>query len=259
MLKQLPILLILFIACSSSGPAPKAGPEPVQTTDVSKMYQVAMADFKDSLYPEAIKGFEEIKNRHPYSEFAALADVRIGDAYFKQEKYAEAIDAYRTYLRYHPEHSEAAYASYQVAECYWKQIPTDWWFMPPTAEKDSQNTALAITAFNEVMTLYPQSKYAPLARERMNVSKRKVADHEMYVAKFYFRRKAWKAAALRAEGLLKDHANLGLDSEALLLDARARLELGDKDAALLAIERLLQDFGQTKEADDAKELQKRIK
>jgi outer membrane protein assembly factor BamD len=204
MRKLLPILCILFAACSSGPEIKAASANTAPAGDVHKMYQDAMADFKDSLYPEAIKGFEEIKNRHPYSEYAALADVRIGDAYFKQEKYAEAVDAYRTFLRYHPEHSEAAYGSYQIAESYWKQIPNNWWFMPPTAEKDSQNTTLAITAFNEVATLYPQSKYATMARERMNISKRKVADHEMYVAKFYFKRKAWKAAALRAEGLLQE-------------------------------------------------------
>ena len=69
-----------------------------------------------------------------------------------------------------------------------------------------------------------------------------------------FKRERFKAAAGRAEGLLRDYSGLGLDAEALWISARSRLALMEPEVARAALTRLTKDFPDSSEADDAAEL-----
>ena len=248
------IVLRGLIACSHA-PAPAVSSAgAVEPNEVEKLYQAGMSDLADGLYPEAIKIFGDIKTKFPYSEFAALADLRTADANFKREKHLEAIDAYRMFLKYHPHHPEAAYASFQIAESYWEQIPSDWWFLPPSAEKDQQSTDLAISAYNDVVALYPKSEFAQKSTARITEARRKLANHEIYVARFYFKRENYRAAVNRAEGLLHDYASVGLDPPALLILAKSKLKLRDVEGAREALTRLAGEFPTTDEAGQARKL-----
>jgi outer membrane protein assembly factor BamD len=281
------LICLLSVACATTllRGTPK-GPE--------ETYAVAMEDLDDGLYPEAISGFTEVKTKYPYSKFAALSDLRIADTHFARAKYIEAIDAYRAFLKYHPSHAEAAYAMFKIGDAYFEQIPSDWWFLPPSAEKDQASTRLAISAYRDLLARYPDrsqtekgkeqieackatvekhektgvaedglEKCRTLARRqelvnegvsRLNKCRRKLADHEIYVARFYFKRDQFKSAAGRAEGLLRDYGGLGLDAEALWLSARARMQLVEPEIARVALTRLTTEFPDSSEADDAAEL-----
>ena len=59
---------------------------------------------------EAIRRYNLIRSKFPYSEFAALSDLRIADAYFAQEKYATAVEQYRTFIKLYAEHPQVIYA-----------------------------------------------------------------------------------------------------------------------------------------------------
>ncbi|MFC1610184.1 outer membrane protein assembly factor BamD [Myxococcota bacterium] len=258
-------------------------------------YEVALEDLEDGLYPEAVAGFTELKTKYPYSKFAALADLRIADTHFERGKYVEAIDAYRAFLKYHPSHIEAAYAMFRIGESYYEQIPADWWFLPPSSEKDQASTRLAISAYRDLLARFPNLKkeeertrlekcqeiagvpesedrdkgdkandechnlirrqeLVDRGQARLDECRRKLADHEMYVARFYFKRERFKAAAVRVEQILSNYGGLGLDHEALWLAARSRIELGETDKARQALERLSKEFPNTSEAEDATEL-----
>jgi outer membrane protein assembly factor BamD len=263
-------------------------------TNAEETYAVAMQDMDDGLYPEAISGFTDLKTKYPYSKLAALADLRIADTHFARGKFVEAIDAYRAFLKFHPNHAEAAYAMFRIAEANFEQIPEDWWFLPPSAEKDQASTRLAISAYRDLLSRYPnlaqndkgrarleqcktlveqaqkaaspppatpaleacrvelmQQELVAQGAARMDECRRKLADHELYVARFYFKRERYQAAAARADGLLRDYPGLGLDAEALWLSARAYLALNDAVAARSALERLTRDFAGTSQAEDA--------
>jgi outer membrane protein assembly factor BamD len=259
-------------------------------TNAEETYAVAMQDLEDGLYPEAITGFSDLKTRYPYSKLAALADLRIADTHFERGKFVEAIDAYRAFLKFHPNHAEAAYAMFRVAEANFEQIPEDWWFLPPSAEKDQASTRLAISAYRDLLARYPNQTHSEKGRtrleqcrqlvaqpaqtpappavdacrtelaqqdlvergvKRMDECRRKLADHELYAARFYFKRERYRAAAVRAEGLLRDYPGLGLDADALWLSARAYLALDDRVAARTSLERLVREFVGTAQAEDA--------
>ena len=217
-------------------------------------YQRAVDDLADGLYPEAISGFADVKTKFPYSKLAALADLRTADTYYEQGKFLEAIDAYRQFMKLHPNHAEAPYAMWRIAESYREQIPEDWWFLPPASEKDQGNTRLAISAYRDMIDRYPTSEHAQKSRDKLAECRKKLAEHELYVAHFYWKRGKYPASAARAEGLVREYGGLGLDPEALLLAARARKLAGQLAEARADAEKLVTQFPQASEAAGAKDL-----
>jgi outer membrane protein assembly factor BamD len=244
------ICLSLVTACATTttgaqAPAP-GSPEAI--------YAQAMEDLDDGLYPEALRGFNDVKAKFPYSKFAALSDLRVADTHLERGKQLEAIDAYRNFLKFHPNHEESSYAMLKIGDSYYDQIPTDWWFLPPSAEKDQGNTKLAIAAYRDMIARYPNDKLAAESKQKLDECRRKLADHEMYVARFYFERDRYKAAAARAEGLLDTYAGLGLDEEALWIAGMSRFQTGEKDMARRALKKLVAEFPQGANRATAEEM-----
>lgn len=221
-------------------------------TTVEDIYAQAMTDLKNGLYPEALDGFETIKARFPYSKYAALSDLRVADTHYERQQYVEAVDSYRNFLKYHPTHSEAPYAMFRIAESYKQQLPSDFFILPPPSEKDQATTKLAVSAYRDMLSRYPQSEYAEKAQAKLSECRRKLADHEMYVARFYFKREKYLASAMRAEGVLRDFSGLGLDPEALWIAGSSHYYTKDLDQARTLLTRLESEFSDTPEAGKAK-------
>lgn len=220
-------------------------------TTAQELYDQSMEDLEDGLYPEALKGFSELKSKYPYTKFAALADLRTADTHLRRGKHIEAVDAYRNFLKFHPNHEEAPYAMLQIGEAYFSQIPEDWFFMPPSAEKEQANVKLALTGFQDMVARYPQSKAAETARERIKDCQRKLAEHELYVADFYFSREVFRAAAGRAETILNTYSNLGYDEQALWIAGWSRYQTGELEKAVEHLQRLRAEFPKSGKASAA--------
>ena len=89
----------------------------LQDTEVSlqetarQNYEAGEKMLEASRYVEAIKYFEHVKNKYPYSKYAVLAELRIADADFEQEKFTEAIRGYRQFVHDHRSYAdEVSYA-----------------------------------------------------------------------------------------------------------------------------------------------------
>jgi len=253
-------LSLCLISCAHGRPHPPEAPPPgaeghsATEQQVQSRYQAAGRALDRGLYQDAIKDFEAIRTEFPYSQYAALSELRIADAHMRRSQYLEAIDAYRTFLRFHPSHPDAPYALGRVGEAYYAQIPQDYYLMPPAAEKDLGHVKEAIAAYQDLLARYPQASGAPEAQKHLKACQRKLADHEMYVARFYFARKQWAGAVLRLTGLLRDYPGLGLDPDALYMAAQAHAQLGQMDQAVASVTRLLADYPNTQAGRRAQSL-----
>lgn len=253
MLKPIFILaLVNALGCASS-----LLKDPPRTDE--EYYQRAQDYLDDGLEPEAIQILSVLKVRFPYSRFVALADLRIADIQFDQGQYVEATDSYRNFLKYNPKHDRAPYAMLQIAKAYREQIPSDIFFLPPVAEKDQASTRLAITAYKDMLARFPNTEYNQEARRELDQCRAQLAKHEIYVARFYHSRDKWKAAAGRADGLLRDFAGLGFDREALLIASESHFELGEYDRALVTASRLQNEFPGSDEAQETAKLLESLK
>ena len=247
------LVAVVLGACAGSGALGRG-----KGRTAEDLYNHAMEDLKDGMYPEALSGFADVKTKYPYSKYAALADLRTADTHYEQGKFVEAVDSYRQFIKLHPTHEEVPYAMLRIGEAYAEQAPDDYWFMPPSAEKDQANVRLAISAYQDLLDRYPKAEVATKAKEKLQVCRKKLAQHELYVAGFYFKRDKWRAAAGRAEGLVRDYPGVGFDPEALWIAARARKQAGDEAEARADAEKLVEKFPASSEAKDAKAFLKEL-
>lgn len=235
--------LILSLSCAAPlgfvGCATGAGAQANYSDQAQAAFAEAEGAYESGEYLEAIRRYNLVRTKFPYSQYAPLSDLRIADAYFEQEKYATAIEQYRTFIKLYADHPQNDYANWRVAFCFYKQMPEDWFLLPPGYERDLARARDAQRELAYFLERFSKSPYSAEARQKLLESRRRLADHEMYVAAFYLKRSNPRAAAMRLTYLLKNYSGLGLDAQALFLLARAYIELKDLDKALVALNDLI--------------------
>jgi outer membrane protein assembly factor BamD len=105
---------------------------------------------------------------------------------------------------------------------------------PDMSDRDPKSTREAFAAFKEVVTRFPDSRYAADAHARMRYLVNALASHEVHVARYYMKREAYLAAANRAQYAIQHYAQAPAIEEALfvLVLAYDRLGMADlRDAA----------------------------
>ena len=180
----------------------------VNKDDPDALFSDAEEAFKDERYLIALEKYRDIKNRFPYSSKATESELRIADTYFEQESYLEAESAYEIFKELHPTHPRSDYVQYRIALSYYDQIPDN-------TARDLSAAYKAIEAFNLLSDKFPSSEYVAKAKEYIGEARKKLAEHESYVADFYYQREHFLSASYRYAALLHDYPNLGYDEEAL--------------------------------------------
>jgi len=94
------------------------------------------------------------------------------------------------------------------------------------SERDQQASRDSFQSFKLLTEQFPDSKYTPDARIRMAYIVNALAAHEVHVARYYYRRGAFLAAANRAQRAVSDFQNAPAAEEALYILARSYDRLG---------------------------------
>ncbi|CAN5247969.1 outer membrane protein assembly factor BamD [soil metagenome] len=209
-------------------------------------------DAKD--WVAASKYFAFIKSRFPYSKYAVLAELRLADAEFGAEQYLEAFDSYRLFIKFHPTHEMVAngYATFKIGDSYFRQLSGDFWLFPPSYEKDQSSTEDAANELKSFLDKFPDSPYRIKAKEILVAVGKRLADHEWYVARYYWDRGKPMGTVLRLRRLLEKYRGVGYDVEALWLLGRAYVAVDMPDRARLSWQELVAKFPASSRAGDAK-------
>ena len=168
-----------------------------------------MEEFEDGKYNDAIKSFETLKDWYPFSKYAILAELKIGDAYYHLEKYEEAIFAYEEFENLHPRNEAVPYVLYQIGRCYFEQIDT--------VDRDQSSTRKALETFDRLISIFPRDEYARKAKAHQTKCYKILAGHELYVGMYYYKNKRYKAALNRFRSVLSDYPDVGVHQFALML------------------------------------------
>lgn len=190
-------------------------------------------------YEEAAKYFEHVRATYPLLEAAREAELRMGDVELELEQFPEARDRYQTFIKLHPTHPKVDYAAFKIAQTWFREIPSDFFLFPPPFEKDQAAVTAAARAMADFIRQYPSSQYQAEAKELLGKARRQLANHELYVAGFYEKRKQWAAVAGRLETLMKKYPDVGLEEEALFGLHRAYTELKQPEKANDALKTLI--------------------
>lgn len=196
-------------------------------------------------YDEAIRRYNEVKNKFPYSHFATKAELAVADVYYKQESYPEAQVAYQSFRDLHPKHPQIDYVVFRIGLSYFNQLPT-------TIDRDLTLAHDTINTFNELIKTYPASQYIEEAKAKRNDALKMLAQKEEYIADFYFKQKIYQSALGQYKDLYQNFPGLGFEAKALSRAVICAKRLGDDTKVKTYSNVLFSKFGSTPEAATAK-------
>lgn len=238
------LLLIITLSVFGTGIMTGCGGKEIQFEEVSdneaELYARVKNNADNARFEIAVRYFEELETRYPFSPNSLQARLDLAYAYVLYGFSAEAVSEADKFIRFNPTHEHVDYAYYirGVANFGQRKQFMDGWF--PRHPADFEVTPLrdAFNDFAHLLRNYPNSRYAADARQRMIHLRNIFAAHEIHVAEYYMRRKAWVAAANRANIVLQQYAETpsNRDALAVLLRAYRALEL---DTAAADTERIL--------------------
>ena len=187
--------------------------------NAQKIYSEAKAAMGEGGYDRAIKLFEKLEARYPYGRYAQQAQLDVAYAYYKTQEPASAIAACYRFIKLHPNHPNVDYAYYLKGLVNFNE---DLGLLGNVAnqdlsERDPKGARESFDTFKELVTRFPDSKYAPDARQRMVYLIGALASHEVHVARYYYRRGAYLAAANRAQAAVRTYPQTPAVEEALFL------------------------------------------
>jgi outer membrane protein assembly factor BamD len=202
-------------------------------------YQAGVDELKADNFTEAVKFFEYVKTKYPFSKFAALSELRLADVKFKQDRFLEAAEAYKQFVQLHPTHEEVDYAEYRSGLSYFKDAPGEFALFPPAAEKDQRQAEKAVQVLTDLVQTRTQSKYLADAKKVLAEAQTRLAGREWYVAEYYYKRSRWAGAAGRYETLVDRYPGSRHEPEALWKLASACLKMDEKHRARKALQQLI--------------------
>jgi outer membrane protein assembly factor BamD len=191
--------------------------DPRKDWTATEYYQAAKEELDNKNWDAAIKLYEQLESKFPYGRFAQQAQLEVAYAYYKQGETAQAISAVDKFLKLHPNHPNVDYALYLKALVNFKEDlgPLAKLIAQDLADRDPKAARESFEGFKELVTRFPESRYAEDSRERMAYLVEALARHEIHVARYYLSRGAYLAAANRAQDAITRFPNSALHREAL--------------------------------------------
>lgn len=228
------VALFLALGLSACGLLPDRAEEQ-QDWSANKFYSEARVKLNDGSYPAAIKLYESLETRYPYGRIAQQAQLELAYAHYKNEEPASAIAAADRFIKLHPNHEHVDYAYYIKGL---SNFNDNWGMMgflmkgplkQDMSERDPKASYESFEIFKELVTRFPESKYAADAKQRMAYLLNALAMGEIHVARYYMKRKAYIAAANRAQNAIKEYPRTPASEEALyiMIKAYEALEMHD--------------------------------
>lgn len=193
----------------------------------------AEAQMQRGQYEEARKDLQRLMNQYPDSDLIAAARLGTAKALYLDKKYDEARTEYQRFLELYPQNERLDEAHYYLGLAYVRGADSP--------DRDQTFTKRGLAEFEVLVRQMPDSQYAPDARKRIATARRKLAETEVYVGRFYFSRGHYAAAAGRFERVLSEYSGADFDGEALYFLGESLWQLEQKDRAKAAFRRLVDD------------------
>lgn len=218
------VLAAALSACSSTTDPAEAYPG--QTPQ--QIYTEGKTSLEGYDYAEATKHFEALDVQYPFNTQTENAQLYLVYTYYKKEEYALSVAAAERFVRLHPTSPNADYALYVrgLADFYQNIGVIERLFRVDLSNRDLVQVRKAFGDFNDLVTQYPQSRFAPSAHQFMVYLRNVMAEHELHVAQYYYDHKAFMAAANRASDLVAHYQGAPAVMPGLVLMANSYRALG---------------------------------
>ena len=215
----------LLTACASK-PADRT-----EAWSPNRIYSEAKDEFNAGAYDKAIPLYETLEGRAAGTPLAQQAELDKAYAQYKDEQKPEALATLDRFMRLHPASPATDYALYLKGIINFNDNLGLFSALSrqDLSERDQKAAKEAFEAFDELVTRFPESRYASDASARMRYIINALAQHEVHVARFYYKRGAYVAAIDRAQEAVNNYRDAPALEEALYIMVQAYDKLGMDD------------------------------
>ena len=206
--------LSLLVACSSKPTA-----DPTEAWSPNKIFAEAKDEAGAGAWDKAIPLFEKLEGRAAGTPLAQQAQLEKAFAHYKANEPAQALATIDRFKKLHPASPGMDYALYLQGLINFNDNLGIFGFIAKQdlSERDQNAAKESFEAFKELITRFPDSRYAPDARARMTYIVNSLAQYEVHVARYYYTRNAYVAAINRAQTAVTDYQNVPAAEEALYI------------------------------------------
>jgi outer membrane protein assembly factor BamD len=165
-----------------------------------------MEAYRVGNYSDALKSFQDIIDRHPFSPQAPLAELKAADCQYYSGKHAEAKELYKTFEERRPTNEAIPYVMFQIGMCDFARADR--------IDRDASGAKEAAKSFARLLRVHPDSPYTKEAKARLEAANEFIVNHEYFVAVFYVRTKKYEQAKHRLKYILSTYPDAAVAPKA---------------------------------------------
>jgi len=213
-------------------------------TNEQLLYRSAQSSLRAGNYRDAISKLEALEARFPFGRYAEQAQLELIYAHYSSFDHEAARSAADRFIRLHPQHPSVDYAFYLkgLAAFNKNRGLLDRIAGAEAYKRDMSSARQAFADFSQLLVRFPESQYAPDARQRMIYLRNLLAASEVSIAHYYMRRGALVAAENRARHVVEGFEGSDSVDDALAILVEVNYLLGLEDAANDALKVLSRNF-----------------
>jgi outer membrane protein assembly factor BamD len=190
---------------------------------IDELYKSGLGLLENKKYEAASEEFGKIFFQYPGNNLTAQAELMQSYSLFLASKYLETVDILDLFIKIHPRHEDITYAYYLRALSYYMLIPN--------VELDQTYTYMAKQYFEEMIKLFPYTKYAIDANLKLDLVNDHIAGKHMDIGRYYLNKNNPIAAINRFSIVIKEYDSTIHVKEALYRMTESYSILGLNDEA----------------------------
>ena len=215
------------------------------------LFDTAIDEIEKGRYERARLTLQTLMNTYDTSEFLAKAKLALADSWLREggaHGFAQAEAEFKDFILFYPNMEESSEAQYKICDMQYKQMDK--------ADRDPLHARLAEQECKDVLLKFPNSKFAPMAAQKLRDVDEVLAEAENRVAAFYFHKggNGFYSSANRWQALVDQFPLYSHADDSLWNLAGSYVQMGDKyeNKQADAYTRLVRDYPLSAHTEDAK-------
>lgn len=220
------VLLATLAGCSLFNRGKKG--DPMDTLSVELLYQQGVEALDSENYDFASRSFQRLTARFPFGAYTEQSQLNLAYAQYKSDKPEDAYSTINRFIKTYPTHRHIDYAYYLRGLINFNRSAgfLERYVGQDMTKRDQAFVRQSFDDFGALVSRYPQSRYTDDARQRMVFLRNVIAQADLNIAFFYFKRNAYVAASNRAKTVLENYPQTPQGGDALAIMVESYKKLG---------------------------------
>lgn len=229
--------LSALVGCKGGGAPAAVSNDPILRLSADESLAEGKRLMEAKKYLKATKYLDHAFEIAPNSAEGREALLLSADAFYDsggESNFIKAEAKYRDYQNRFPTSRRSDYVQLQLARSLGERV------LRP--DRDQTSTIKALEEFRELIYVYPTSEYLDDADLEIGALRDRLAEHELIIGRYNFRRRLYPAANSRLEGLLEDYPDFSRTDRGLNYLWLSYRRIGEMEKAAEVMARLETEY-----------------